>query len=802
MEFSDLTPQQEVSAPITQDPTSSMGEYHDAELGNFLSRPIRIASLTWNYGTAVNGVIDPWYLFFTDTRVKNRLAYYNLLKCKLCVKFVINGNAFQYGKMLIDYLPLFSYAVDGVTYNDTVSFVDTTSTIYPNAATHRQNTSISPLDSQGVCMELPFYWPKNFMSIPLEEWKYMGKLRYYSLNPVLHANNASATDPPIVSIFAWAEDVKISVPTSAPPLTLLPQAGTEVVGAISGPATALSKVAGSLAKFPIIGSYARATQVAAGAAAGMAKMFGYSRPPIETPITPMHPDYVGNIANTDRPVFVNKLTLDSSQEVTIDPSVVGVDRGDELTVQSIAQKETYLTTFTWDYSQGSDQALWHTSVTPLLCALLPGYTTTRAIYPTALAYATLPFKYWKGSLKFRFEVVASKFHKGRLRFVYDPETAPTVANFNQNYQYILDLDASSELTVTANWCSTGLALDVGTVSLTSIPYGPIFADPDTASSNGALYVYVLNNLSVPSQGLTAVDCLAYINVYVSAGDDFEVFVPTSTNLRLLTPSIPFTPSAGEEIVGSETWEIGTPTNAEDYNLVLFGEKIVSFRTLLKRYSAYIAYYAFNSVTTSIVRWRWMSRILPLFPGSDSSGIHTVTNLEGGGTFPGNYISMSLLQYLQCAYSGFRGAVRYKYVMSTTTDTSSKNNLITARRNRGASTAPISGTSILKSAMTFDNLNEGMLEDYLWSGAALCQVGQNPHLEVEVPYYEKYRFLNPKSCAKNDVTIDGHDVVYWNNTTTSDNMIIRSYVSTGEDFNLLYYTGPPVFWSSSYYNPNV
>jgi len=463
MEFMDLTPQPEVQISSNDEPTSDVGEYHDVELNNFMSRPIRIANITWSYATNVAGALNPWNLFFTDTRVKNRLAYYNLLKCKLCVKFVVNGNAFQYGQMFVDYLPLSNYTINGALLLDSISPKDTTSTIYPNVQTHRKYIKIRPLDSQGACMELPFFWPNNFMSIPLEEWQSLGTLRYYTVNPVLHANNSTATDPPIISVFAWAEDVKISVPTAAPPATLAPQAGTEVIGPVSGPASAVSRFAGSLASVPVLGKYARATQMVANGIGAAAKLFGFSRAPIETPVAPIKPDVVANLANTDRPENIQKLTIDSSQEVTIDPSVTGISMGDELSISSIAGKETFLTSFTWDFTQTADTSLFHVHVNPLLYALVPGFTATRAIYPTALAFASLPFRYWRGSLKFRFEVIASKFHKGRLRIMYDPTSVPVVSDFNKNYQTVMDLDANTDLTVKVHWAVPQPVQNCGTL---------------------------------------------------------------------------------------------------------------------------------------------------------------------------------------------------------------------------------------------------------------------------------------------------------------------------------------------------
>lgn len=799
MEFQDLTPQPEVQITSVDAPTASIGEYHDVELNNFMSRPIRIANISWTYATNINGILDPWLLFFSDTRVKNRLAYYNLLKCKLCVKFVVNGNAFQYGQMFVDYLPLTSYTLNSVALTDGISPVDYTSSIYPNVQTHRSHIKIRPLDSQGACMSLPFFWPNNFMSIPLEEWKYQGKLRYYTVNPVLHANNASATDPPIISVFAWAEDVKISIPTAAPPLTLLPQAGTEVVGPISGPATAISRVAGSLSSVPVIGKYAMATKMVASGVGAAARMFGFSRAPIETPNMPMKPDYTGNLANTDRPEVINKFTVDSSQEVTIDPTVTGINMGDELSIASIATKETYLTQFTWDYSQGPDAALFYTAVNPLLHALVPGFTVTRAVYPTAVEFASLPFRYWRGSLKFRFEVIASKFHKGRIRIMYDPKQVPVVTDFNKNYQNVLDLDASTDMSVIVHWAVPQPVLNCGTLSLSSVKYGPIFAAPTAAEDNGALYLYVLNNLSVPSQSLAASDCKVYVNVYVSACDDFELFVPDDVNISSITPKSPFTPSSGEET--PSTWEIGEPETNSDFNVVMFGEKYTTFRSLLKRYVNYNNYLAAADITNNYCRVSIKVRRVPLYPGNDTGGINTVTNLLGGGNFPANNISCTLIQYLMSAYSGMRGSLRYKYQTSTpATNSSSNGTVISAIKKPSVlSTAPIPTSIVLAANLTNDLVAASTKGDYYWNGAVLCNSGRNPNMELEDPYYDKYRFLNPKSFSENNVSISGgHELSLYTTGIKSTANVIKSMVATGEDFNLMYYTGPGYLWTSSYY----
>lgn len=285
MVFSDQTEQLEVSQPLPTPPEADIAYYRDADLENFLKRPIRISLIDWSYLSQVNGVINPWTLFMNDTRIKNRIAYYSLIKFDLCLKFVVNGNAFQYGKIMFDYCPFASpYKVNGITHTEQLKFTDTTSVCYPTCASQRMNISLSPTTSTGGCMRLPFFWPNDWLSIPLEEWKYLGELRYHTINLLKHANDSSSgsLDPPKITIFAWAENVKIAVPTGTAPSGLAPQSD-EYVGSISGPASNVARAAGALSDVPFLGMYARGTTAAATMISRVARIFGYSRPAIITP---------------------------------------------------------------------------------------------------------------------------------------------------------------------------------------------------------------------------------------------------------------------------------------------------------------------------------------------------------------------------------------------------------------------------------------------------------------------------------------------------------------------------------------
>ena len=60
--------------------------------------------------------------------------------------------------------------------------------------------------------------------------------------------------------------------------------------------------------------------------------------------------------------------------------------------------------------------MWNARVNPCLWQ----EDANGAIVLPPCAIAALPFRYWNGSMKFRFQVVCSTFHKGRLEIRFDP----------------------------------------------------------------------------------------------------------------------------------------------------------------------------------------------------------------------------------------------------------------------------------------------------------------------------------------------------------------------------------------------
>jgi len=714
-----------------------------------------------------------------------------LLRAKLHLKIVINGNGFQYGRLIASYLP---YTVwDYLSTNASLVQEDIVQ------ASQLPHVYLDPCTSTGGEMVLPFFHYLNNLRVTVSDWNSQGDLTIRSIQGLKHANGA--TDVVTVSVFAWAEDVEMSVLTSVDSSTLVPQMGDEVQeastkGFISGPATAVADFAGKLSIIPAISPYALATQSAANGVASVAKLFGYCSPPVVKDPEPLKPTLVSDMATTNTPEFIRKLTLDSKQELTVDPRISGLGDLDELNLKSIAQRESYLTSFNWAIGTAPETLLWNTRVSPVSWAE-NGLTPT-GIHLPACAVAALPFDYWTGTIKYRFQIVCSSFHKGRLKVVFDPNYLAS-NEYNTNYIEVVDIADKTDFTI-----SVSPAQDVtlmthyvpGQDSVTEIYSTTAYAAK--GGGNGVLAVYVVNELTTPN---SAVNNDIEINVFISAGDDFEVFIPNDHIKRYV-----YKPQMGEEVVSEsqntqepsapqhtvDDYLIGSKFQEENLNLVFTGESIKSFRTLLKRYNLHSA---IGDGTTGSRVINLQRNMFPYLRGNVPGAVNTTAALA-----PYNYCNTVMLHWVRNCFSGWRGSIRWKMLPFSgfldakyaVTRLKQSGNSYTFLNTPPAIFGSMSDAGYLVSDNTFtaNGLN----------GMAYQNSDVNPALEFEVPYYSNTRFMHGKSTnyttnadffngGSTSSRLECFDIdIHVPNKTTGDWMAL--YCAAGEDFQCYFWTACP------------
>jgi len=807
--FSDQMTAYKTTVGSEVDITRTQQDTHDAELADFFARPVKIAEYEWAIGSTLFQQFDPWSLYLDNPRVSNRIANFNLLRCKLHLKFVINANGFMYSRILSSYLPFHNW--DALTESSPLFSNDVVQ------ESQMPHIFLNPTTSTGGEMVLPFVWPRNNIYIPTSEWDNMGRITMRSLATLKHANGA--TGVATISVFAWAEDMSLNVLTSVDPSTMTPQSGEEIdeankKGMVSGPATAVAKIANALSVIPQIRPYATATSAAATAIAGVAKSLGFSRPPQTRDNCPVKPVATSSLALTTVPDTVQKLTVDDKQELSIDPRIAGLSGEDSLNIKNIACKESYLTSFDWTIGSAPGTLLWNGRVDPCTFA----YDGVSKFHFPACCVAALPFKYWSGTMNFRFQIMSSAYHKGRLKISYDPNW---VANeeFNTMYTRVVDLASETDFTISVSNGQDVTLLEhhlPGVDSVTQLYSTTRYVSKE--EGNGVLAVSILNELTTPN---STVNNDITINVYVSMGDDFEVYVPTEHFAHFvyrpqMGEEIVMTPQSGQEVVPDGfTGEQDAPEQEnkssigptmdglDKVGLVFVGESVKSFRQLLKRYNLHTSLGVINTGDSNILL---NTAYFPYLRGNVAGAIGQTLALA-----PYNYCNTLLLHLLVNCYSGWRGSIRTKIMPTGHYRTDDKIVSLHVERDlidSGAynqyrltrTTAPAYASDSMAGYDTIVS-TFGTQKTFGARGQTFSIDKINPTVEFEVPYYSNSRFVpgkienftGPRGFSVHEMS--GVDYWIWingNNTTTFD-----FRYAIGEDFTTYFWTGcPPMYYESS------
>jgi hypothetical protein len=794
--FSDQLGENSIRIHSEVDPTRRLQDSTDASLEHFFRRPIKIYQTEWGTNLGLYDSFDPWSLYFENLRVINRITNYKLLRCKLKLKIVINGNAFFFGRAYAAYRPLPSY--DTMTQNRVGVFQDDIN------LTQLPKIFLDPCMSQGGEMELPFFWYANYLDIVGQDWREMGEIIIRSLAPLQHANGA--TEVLTISVFAWAEDVELSGLTSVEPGALAPQSksGDETDranGKISGPATAISKAAGALSSVSQIAPFAMATSMAAGAVADVASAFGYSRPAIDTTAHPYVNRPGGSLALTNASDQSCKLSVDQKQELSVDPRLVGLDGTDQMTITSIATRECFLTQFFWPMAGPPETFMWNARVDPCMFGSQgSGFNTEYHLTPSCMA--ALPFKYWTGTMRFRFQIVASSFHRGRIKIVYDPDYIKS-NEYNTNFVHIIDIADSKDFTIEISNGQSFTLLDHHLPGFDSVTQ--MFSTTRYTSKeegNGVIGVYIVNELTVPNSDVVS---SIPINVFVSMGDDFEVFVPDDHFSRFTPGLNSFVPGARLEKQSLESFPDGDATaepSAPEHtqgeqlnpvqgdtrliNKVYTGESILSFRQMLKRYNLFrvLPTLSVTGATFNFIgQMDYQQSLYPYYYGPVDGAV----DVSAGGT-PFNYCVMTLWNWISMCYAGVRGGMRYKAMI----DGRNTTNHIAICRLNGTVPYDYDNSSVSP------NVDPGTSTQVAIANGSLVGInGSNVSLshitginEIECPFYFRGRFYPHRQLDWTSGTqpVGGIQVTARGEFHTST--AVNLFLSTAEDFSFYFWVCPP------------
>jgi hypothetical protein len=840
------------------DPTMWTTVTSDSNLGSFLARPVSIFTGTWE-DNPFTEYLRPWELWADRTSITSKLSNFAYLRGNLKVRIVVNGSPFLYGKTIVGYQPLpdFSQTYKILKVNNT-STTTTKGQCWAAYFTPSIHGFFDASLEHSLEMELPMILPRDSIRLFSEntgnntvdtnmDLHAMGELVISCMNLLRVANPEGASTPQVnYTIFAWMEDCQVYMPTRGvitpamagkskskrkPKKSNATRPGKGISMAVSavntikdeyhetvsgditvsGVASAIADIGDQLSSVPVIGPFAMAGSIAANGVAGIAKIFGWSMPTTQEQSSFVQQMVGPHLAATEGSYMGYKLSVDPKNCVTCDPRVMNAPTEDELCIAAMASRKSYFATFQWqkaDQPSSNSMIIARIAVHPMMqyeYGIVVDSTTMKI--PTPLSFASLPFNYWRGNITYTFQCVASKYHRGRVAIVYEPNireqqtlstSVPT--DYNTNYIHVLDISELDGHSITIPWTTSRPALENfvslrGQFNNAYIPNNASSAlNLDTInlvpSCNGFFEIRVVNELQGPTPDPAPVE----INVFAHC-DDLSLWSPKNVSNTFLTNRAPIQPammaSADNEPVTDMGYDNHTymlPDNSkQQLSQVLFGERIASFRTLLKRFSVLGIVDESTFTAGSDTHYNVIMPPYPVFadyigPSPPSAQVSFLERFD-------------YFNYLRYAFVGMRGSYRYRF-NTAYTDESLSSKL--AALSYSESNPFYSGS-----------YRSGGLDTEIVNVGTMTSAGNMP-LAVEVPYYTSDRFkpASDRLGSWNYISLIPYDDIgfgSWGNnlvsfsygsptTVLTDGKVSASISSAaGDDFTFMYFVGcPPRF----------
>lgn len=212
------------------------------------------------------------------------------------------------------------------------------------------------------------------------------------------------------------------------------------------------------------------------------------------------------------------------------PQFTSMQAVDNFTVSNLCSKYGLMNIVEWKKQAPINTCLGNIPVEPMFGGsvatepVIAAYNKKFFFPPISVVSSC--FMNWRGSIKFKFDIIASKFHTGKLLIAYVPgfwntakDKAPTIQQAQMSPYIIIDLKHEQTCT-----------LEVPYVAPTPW-HQRYFTGNFTEASVRApsmLFLYVLNPLILMDRVADTV----YINIYAAAGEDFELAIPVQPALGL------------------------------------------------------------------------------------------------------------------------------------------------------------------------------------------------------------------------------------------------------------------------------
>lgn len=632
-----------------------------------LERPILIMTIPWGGDfPAVFSSFNPMNLVLTDPVVSARMSKLAIYKCKLHLKFVINGGPFFSGRLIAAFKPFGWTGADSVRTMTNTDIYNGLNPMGSSVLSCLPHIILDPCTSRGGELILPYI--ENTSSAVISSPGYIksvhGILYMCTINKLRSVNETieSATSSITVQVYGWLEDLEMRGHTRLNANPNNPQSG--VMSKTLSKAANVSDAIGNLA--PAIKPLTTSASMAARMGSQIADLLGYCRE--KKPSTVAYNSLSTARTHLDGVEELGRLSLYKDHEKTIsDPS--GFSGEDCLTIDHMCTREAYIGTALWQYDTFSGESLMYLSPNLYWLGAVKASAGTGGNpvlwMPPGTGVAQM-FNYYTGTMRLRFEVVCSAFHKGRILFVYDPYAAHTSAPKNTAYQVVMDLSETNTVSLDIGvnnergFIGEGPAASYERsknqsrtlLNVTSSPIETVV--PSTIRDNGCISAFVLTKLSVPKV-YPGVDQHVDINVYMSMlpGTKFYEPRPVGTDFIYESHSASFVDNidVDNDDASVRFGEASVPLATT----LSFNETVESLRAYIKRPSVYL-----NIVVGNGDFKPWLA-VFDAYPRIRGRTLGTGDSLHTTAAFGDmDVVNNSPISYLRPAFLGMTGGIRWYF----------------------------------------------------------------------------------------------------------------------------------------------
>lgn len=538
---------------------------------DFLSKPIVLSSGTF-------ALTDTFSIFNTFSMPyaalngssgliwRQKLAGFFGIRMDMRFRIVVNANKFQQGRYIMGWTPLGGSSA-------TTSNLKNFNFLYAHNATLVQRTTVPHVEldlSTNTVAELlvPFVSATSFYPLnSIISGNDVSSLGFISVYPysALMAPTGSTTCG--YTVYVSFENVSLYGAASAQAgKSHKGISGQEVANKNNGPissiSSAVSKGFKEFSNIPMLGGFAKDVSWIADRVTNVASIFGFSKPTAGDCIPKMMILNAPSHSTVDGDSDARAMSYLNQPAVVPITGLAGTDY-DEMDFSYIKARYAWFNTFSWALGSTVGSTLATFNVNPAIGEVqrtVNGYNTYNY---TPVSSIASQFAFWRGSIKFRFKVVKTEYHSGRLEFGFYPtDESSYIADPAYVNRVIVDIRDHSEVELIIPYISRR-------------PWLP------NGSWTGKLIVRVVDPLVAPSSVSPSLDILAEL----AGGDDIEFAVP---GIFDYTPTT-FTPQSGlasENVNAIISTTIGNMEVKGDpivMSSTTIGDKVSSVRALTRRF---------------------------------------------------------------------------------------------------------------------------------------------------------------------------------------------------------------------------